>query len=103
MSDSPTPVNLTATYKSSTIVQLEWTFMTPPIDDTKIFVYYQSGGVAYNVSFSLTKDQRSYMMMDLPLEPITNIRMVALMRSNIYMHLPSTTGRPISLSMLNIS
>ena len=76
--------------------------MIPPIDDTKYFVFIQSGGVAHNVSFLLTRDQRSYVMMDLPLEPITNIQMVALIKSNIYMCLPSTTGRFISSSMLNI-
>ena len=76
--------------------------MTPSIDDTRYYVYYQSGGVAHNVSFSLTRDQRSYVMMDLPLESITNIRLVALTKSNIYMYLPSTIGRSISSSMLNI-
>ena len=73
-----------------------------PIHDTRYFVYYQSGGVAHNVSFSLTRDQRSYVMMDLPPEPITNIRMVALTKSNIFTYLLSTADRPISLSMLNI-
>ena len=67
-------------------------------------MYYQSGGVAHNVSFSLTRDQRSYVMMDLTLQPITNIRMVALTKSTqqYYVYLPSTTVRPISSSMLNI-
>ena len=77
--------------------------MIPPLDDTRYFVYYQSGGLACNVSFSLTRDQRSYVMMDLPLEPITNIHMVAITKSNKkFMYLPSTTGRTISSSMLNI-
>ena len=74
--------------------------MMTPIDDTRYFVYYQSGGLACNISFSLTRDQRSYVMMDLPLQPITNIHMVALTKSNIFMYLPSTTERPISSSML---
>ena len=72
------------------------------LDDTRYFVYYQSGGVAHNVSFSLTRNRRSYVMMDLPLEPIANICMVALTKSNIFMYLPSTTGKAISSSMLNI-
>ena len=76
--------------------------MMTPIGDTTFFVFYQSGGVAHNVSFSLIRDQRSYVMMDLPLQPIANIRMVALTESNIFMYLPSTTGRSISSSMLNI-
>ena len=73
-----------------------------PIDDTRYFVYYQSGGLARNVSFSLTRDQRSYMVMDLPLEPITYIHMVALTRSTWLVYLPSTLARPIFSSMLNI-
>ena len=73
-----------------------------PIDDTRYFVYYQSGGLAHNVSFLLTRDERSYVMMNLPLEPITNIHMVVLTKSNIFLYLPSVMGRPIFSSMLNI-
>ena len=73
-----------------------------PIDDTRYFMYYQSGGVAHNVSFLLTKDQRSYVMRNIPLEPITNIHMVTLTRSTQSTYLPSTMGRPISSSMLTI-
>ena len=77
--------------------------MPPPIDNTRYYVYFQSGGVAHNVSFLLTRDQRSYVMMDLPLQPVTNISMVALTRSTQqYRYLPSNTGRHISSSMLNI-
>ena len=102
-SDSETPVNLTATYKSPTTVQLKWRFLVSPLDGTRYLVFFQSGGVAHNVSFSLTRDQRSYVIMDLPLEPITNIRMVAFANSTQhYVHLPSTLERPISSSMLNI-
>ena len=75
--------------------------MMTPIGDTIYFVPYQSGGVAHNVSFLLTRDQRSYVMMDLPLELITNICIVALTKSKyIFTHfLPSAMGRPISSSM----
>ena len=76
--------------------------MTPPIDDTRYFVYYQSGGLAHNVSFLLMRDQRSYTISNLPLELITNIHMVTFTRSTIFMYLPSTTERSISSSMLNI-
>ena len=72
-SDSPTPSNLTATYKSPSTVLLEWMFSDPVVGDTMYTVYYQSGGVSYNTSFTLTEDQRSYLMMVLPLEVITNI------------------------------
>ena len=71
-----------------------------PLHDTRYFVYYQSGGVAHNVSFSLTRDQRSYVIRDLSLEPITNIHMVTLTKSTQLVYLPSTMGRPISSSML---
>ena len=106
-SDSETPINLTATYKSPTTVQLKWTLLVSPLVDTRYFVFFQSGGVAHNVSFSLTRDQRSYVIMDLPLEPITNIHMVALTKptqvlTQLYAYLPSTTGTSISSSMLNI-
>ena len=74
-----------------------------PLDGTRYFVFFQSGGVTHNISFSLTRDQRSYVIMDLPLEPITNISMVALTKpTQPYAHLPSNTGRHISSSMLNI-
>ena len=76
--------------------------MTPPIGDTRYFVFFQTGGVLDNVSFSLTRDQRSYKMRNLPLEPITNIRMVALTKSSIFMCLPSTMLKAICSSMLNI-
>ena len=48
----------------------------PVVGDTMYTVYYQSGGVSYNTSFTLTEDQRSYLMMDLPLEVITNVFIV---------------------------
>ena len=76
-SDSPTPSNLTATYKSPSTVLLEWIFSDPVVGDTMYTVYYQSGGASYNTSFTLTRDQRSYLVMDLPLEVITNVFIVA--------------------------
>ena len=78
-SDSPTPSNLTATYKSPSTVLLEWMFSDPVVGDTMYTVYYQSGGVSYN---TLTRDQRSYLMMDLPLEVITNVFIVAVTKIN---------------------
>ena len=76
-SDSPTLSNLTATYKSPSTVLLEWMFSDPFIGDTMYTVYYQSGGVSYNTSFTLTEDQRSYLVMDLPLEVINPRRACA--------------------------
>ena len=86
-SDSPTPSNLTVTYKSPSTVLLEWMFSDPVVGDTMYTVYYQFGGVSYNTSFTLTEDQRSYLMMDLPLEVITNVFIVAVTRMEN--HLPS--------------
>ena len=97
-SDSPTPSNLTATYKSPSTVLLEWMFSDPVVDDTMYTVYYQSGGVSYNTSFTLTSDQRSYLMMDLPLEVITNVFIVAVTRTEN--HLPSPLVGPASLGTL---
>ena len=78
--------------------------MMTPIDDTRYFVYYQSGGVAHNVSFLLSRDGRSYNRRNIPLQPITDIRMVALTKSTrvqslLSVYLPSTMRTPISLSM----
>ena len=95
--DSPTPSNLTATYKSPSTVLLEWMFSDPVVGDTMYTVYYQSGGVSYNTSFTLTEDQRSYLVMDLPLEVITNVFIVAGTRTEN--HLPSPVVGPASLGM----
>ena len=100
-SDSPTPSNLTATYKSPSTVLLEWMFSDPVVCDTMYTVYYQSGGVSYNKSFTLTEDQRLYLMMDLPLEVITNVFIVAKIAviSGVFC-LPSPVVGPASLGML---
>ena len=68
-------------------------FSDPVVGDTMYTVYYQSGGVSYNTSFTLTEDQRSYLMMDLPLEVITNVLLVAIRMEN---HLPSPLVGPVS-------
>ena len=99
-SDTPTPSNLTATYKSPSTVLLEWMFGDPVVGDTMYTVYYQTGGVSYNTSFTLTEDQRSYLVMDLPLEVITNVFIVAVTRGT---HLPSPLVGPASLGMLHNS
>ena len=82
-------------------------FSDPVVGDTMYTVYYQSGGVSYNTSFTLTNeccsnDQRSYLMMDLPLEVITNVFIVAVTRIRIVggNHLPSPVVGPVSLGMV---
>ena len=70
-SDSPTPSNLTATYKSPSTVLLEWMFSDPFVGDTMYTVYYQSGGVSYN---TLTEHQRLYLVMDFSLEVSVRMR-----------------------------
>ena len=98
-SDSPTPSNLTATYKSPSTVLLEWMFSDPVVGDTMYTVYYQSGGVSYNTSFTLTRDQRSYLMMDLPLEVITNVFIVAKVTriSGVVLRLPGPVVGPAGM------
>ena len=93
-SDSPTPTNLTATYKSPSTVLLEWMFSDPVVGDTTYTVYYQSGGVSYNTSFTLTRDQKSYLMMDLPLEVITNVFILTVTKINRGNYLPSPVVGP---------
>ena len=132
-SDSPTPSNLTATYKSPSTVLLEWMFSDPVVGDTMYTVYYQSGGVSYNstvllewmfsdpvvgdtiytvyyqsggvsynTSFTLTEDQRSYLVMDLPLEVITNVFIVVeVTRVSTEFRLPSPVVGPALLGRLH--
>ena len=103
-SDSPTPSNLTATYKSLSTVLLEWMFSDPVVGNTMYTVYYQSGGVSYNTSFTLTEDQRSYLVMDHPLEVITNVFIVAkVTRISGGFCLPSPVVEPALLGRLHNS
>ena len=77
-------------------------FSDPVVGDTLYTVYYQSGGVSYNTSFTLTKDQRSYLMMDLPLEVITNVFIVAkVTRISGVLCLPSPVVGPALLGRLH--
>ena len=79
---------------------IEWMFSDPVVGDTMYTVYYQCGGVSYNTSFTLTEDQRSYLVMDLPLEVITNVFIVAVTKINRGNHLSSPLVGPASLGML---
>ena len=73
-------------------------FGDPVVGDTMYTVYYQSGGVSYNTSFTLTEDQRSYLMMDLPLGVITNVFIVAkLTRISGVLRLPSPVVGPAGM------
>ena len=72
------------------------------VGDTMYTVYYQSGGVSYNTSFTLTRDQRSYLMMDLPLEVITNVFIVGEVTIiSTEFRLPSPVVRPALLGRLH--
>ena len=75
-------------------------FGDPVVGDTMYTVYYQSGGVSYNTIFTLTRDQRSYLMMDLPLEVITNVFIVAVTRTKNY--LPSPVVGPAGMFYIAI-
>ena len=77
-------------------------FSDPVVGDTMYTVYYQSGGVSYNTSFTLTRDQRSYLMMDLPLEVITNVFIVVEVTIiNTEFRLPSPVVGPAFLVRLH--
>ena len=71
----------------------------PVVGDILYTVYYQSGGVSYNTSFKLTEDQRSYLVMDLPLGVITNVFIVAIRMEN---HLPSPLVGPAGMFYIAI-
>ena len=95
-------ISLYTTYKSPSTVLLEWMFSDPVVGDTMYTVYYQSGGVSYNASFTLTEDQRLYLMMDLPLEVIKNVFIVAeVTRVSTEFRLPSPVVGPALLGRLH--
>ena len=77
-------------------------FSDPVNGSTMYTVYYQSGGVSYNTPFTLTEDQRSYLVMDLPLEVI-NVFIVAVTKISMENYLPSPLVGPASLGMLHNS
>ena len=89
-------MNLTATYKSITSVLLEWIFVHAPGRATKHVVYYQSGGVSYNSSFTRSEEAGTFYHLTLPPEGVHSISLVAIRQAdgNI-VFLPSLVAGPV--------
>ena len=100
-SETQAPINLTATYKSTTSVLLEWTFLQSPSTEISYVVYYQSGGVTYNESFSLRIGSET--TRNLPPGEIHSISLVAMRQGrNILAYLPSVVAGPVDPGMFRI-
>ena len=77
--ETQAPIDLTATYHSTTSVLLEWTFAQPSSTEISYVVYYQSGGVSYSESFSLRRDSETiHQLNNLPPGRIHSISLVAM-------------------------
>ena len=86
------PLNVNATYKSPTIISLEWTFANTPIHQYSYVAYYQSGEEGYSVTFtidSLGRDNR-HELTGLPVGRVHSISLVALV------DLPSMVAGPVT-------
>ena len=89
-------MNLTATYQSITIVLLEWIFVNAPGHATKYVVYYQSGGVSYNSSFTRSEETGTFYHLVLPPEGVHSISLVAINQAEgNTVYLPSLVAGPV--------
>ena len=95
--ETQAPIDLTATYQSTSSVLLEWTFAQPFSTGVSYVVYYQSGGVSYNDSFSLMRGNETiYQLNDLPPGGIRSISLVAVRQErNLLTYLPSVVAGPV--------
>ena len=96
------PLNLTATYQSTTRVLLKWLFAHVTSFSTRFIVYYQSGGVSYNSSFTLGRESgRIHLLTNVPPEGVHSISLVAINQAegNI-VYLPSLVAGPVDPSRL---
>ena len=89
-------MNLTASYQSITSVLLEWIFVHTPGLTTTNVVYYQSGGVSYNSSFTSSRDSGTFYRLALPPEGVHSIYLVAMNQAedNI-VYFPSLVAGPV--------
>ena len=89
-------MNFTASYKSITGVLLEWIFVHTRGLTTTNVVFYQSGGVSYNSSFTSSRDSATFYHLALPPEGVHSISLVAMNQaeSNIF-YLPSLVAGPV--------
>ena len=89
-------MNLTATYQSITSVLLEWIFVHTPGRATIHIVYYQSGGVSYNSSFTRNGDSGTFYHLALPPEGIHSISLVTVYQAEVNLvYLPSLVAGPV--------
>ena len=67
-------------------------------------VYYQSGGVSYNESFSLRRDSATiHQLNDIPAGGIHSISLVAMRKGqNVLAYLPSLVAGPVDPGMFRI-
>ena len=88
-----TPTNLTAIYKSSTSVLLEWSYdVIPPT--TQYTYSYHSQNITCQ---SFTGGNNSHLLTDLPTKGVHCISLVATAEN----HLPSNVVGPVNSSMYN--
>ena len=99
-----TPTGLTATYKSTTSVLLEWTFPQSPSTGINYVVYYESGGVSYNKPFSLRGGSETrHQLNNLPPGGIHSISLVAVRQTeSTFAYLPSLVAGPVDPGMRRI-
>ena len=89
-------MNITATYQSITSVLLEWIFVHTPGLYTKHIIYYQSGGVSYNSSFTHSEDSGTFYHLALPPEGVHSISLVAVYQAVANtVYLPSLVAGPV--------
>ena len=104
--DTQAPIDLTATYKSTSSILLEWTFPQSPSTEINYVVYYQSGGVSYNESFSLRRGSATsiHQLNDLPAGGIHSISLVPVRQGRYYTlaYLPSLVAGPVDPGMFRI-
>ena len=86
------PLDLNATYQTTTSISLEWTFSNTLLYPYSYVAYYQSGGEGYSVAFttdSLERDNR-HELTGLPVGGVHSISLVALV------DLPSPVAGPVT-------
>ena len=101
--ETQAPIDLTATYQSTSSVLLEWTFAQPFSTDVNYVVYYQSGGVSYNESFSLRRGSGTiHQLNNLPAGGLHSISLVTVGQGqNMLAYLPSVVAGPVDPGMDN--
>ena len=80
---------------------LEWIFIQTPGLYTRYVVYYRSGGVSYNSSFTHSGETGTFYHLALPPEGVHSISLVAMNHAEANtVYLPSLVAGPIDPGML---